>query len=74
MVRVKRTATFMAQLVRLSVSSIFSVAIKSTQMLFDRLLSLMGGINRRGRLEWSKGLKETEEGEKPGVGWTWAIY
>lgn len=50
----------MAQIVRLSVSSIFSVAIKSTAMLFDRLLSLMGGINKRQRLEWTKGLKETE--------------
>lgn len=29
-------------------------------MLFDRLLSLMGGINKRQRLEWTKGLKETE--------------
>lgn len=49
---------------RLSVSSIISVAIKSTVMLFDRLLSLMGGINKRQRLEWTKGLK----GEKPGAG------
>lgn len=45
---------------RLSVSSISSVPVRSTVMLFDRLLSLMGGINKRQRLEWTKGLKETE--------------
>lgn len=28
-------------------------------MLFDRLLSLMGGINKKQRLEWTKGLEET---------------
>lgn len=55
-------------------SSIFSVAIKSTVMLFDRLLSLMGGINKRQRLEWTKGLKETEgersqelDGRRPSI-------
>lgn len=33
-------------------------------MLFDRLLSLMGGINKRQRLEWTKGLEETERGRE----------
>lgn len=33
----------------------------------------MAGINMRQRLEWAKRLNETE-GEKPGAGWTWAIY
>lgn len=40
-------------------SSIVSVAIKSTVMLFERLLSLLLGINTRQRLEWTEGLEET---------------
>lgn len=40
---------------RLLVSAILSVAIKSTVMLSDRLLSLMGGINKNQWLEWTKG-------------------
>lgn len=40
---------------------IFSVATKSTVMLFDRPLSFMAGINMRQRLEWTKGLWETQK-------------
>lgn len=43
-------------LFRLLVSSICSVAIASTTMLFDRLLSLTVGINTRQRLEWTRTL------------------
>lgn len=53
---------------------IFSVAIGSTVMLFERLLSFMVGINMRQRLEWTKGLRETEkegsqevDGHKPSI-------
>lgn len=47
---------------------------ESTVMLFDRLLSLMGGINKRQRLEWTEGTEGDGQGRKPGAGWTWAIY
>lgn len=43
-------------------------------MLFDGLLTLVGGINKEQRLEWTKGLKETErersqelDGRRPSI-------
>lgn len=58
-------------------SSLLSVAIISTLMLFDRLCSLMGGINKRKRLEWAIGRKEAESGMDVGhlLKWKrkWAI-